>query len=83
MRIRVTGGAGGHAVTVVDKLTYAGNLASLADLQGKPGFAFVQADICDAEAMRRNFASAKPEAVMHLAAESYVDRSIAVPGPYF
>jgi dTDP-glucose 4,6-dehydratase len=70
MRIRVTGGAGGHAVTVVDKLTYAGNLSSLADLQGKPDFAFVHADICDADAMRRNFASAKPEAAMHLAAES-------------
>ena len=49
--------AGGHAVTVVDKLTYAGNLSSLADLQGKPGFTFVQADICDAEAMRRTFAA--------------------------
>jgi dTDP-glucose 4,6-dehydratase len=95
MRILVTGGAGfissnltrllvagGHAVTVVDKLTYAGNLASLADLQGKPGFTFFQADICDAEAMRRAFASAQPEAVMHLAAESHVDRSIDGPGEF-
>ena len=96
MRILVTGGAGfigsnltrllvagGHAVTVVDKLTYAGNLSSLADLQSKPGFTFVQADICDAEAMRRTFASTWPEAVMHLAAESHVDRSIDSPEPFF
>ena len=95
MRILVTGGAGfigsnlvrllvagGHAVTVVDKLTYAGNLSSLADLQGRPDFSFVRADVCDAEAMRRVFAAARPEAVMHLAAESHVDRSIDGPGEF-
>lgn len=95
MKLLITGGAGfigsnlarlamsdGHQVVVVDKLTYAGNLSSLADLRGKPGFTFVQADICDAEAMRRAFASAKPDAVMHLAAESHVDRSIDGPGEF-
>ncbi|MBM3869189.1 MAG: NAD-dependent epimerase/dehydratase family protein, partial [Verrucomicrobia bacterium] len=95
MKFLITGGAGfigsnlariahgqGHEVVVVDKLTYAGNLSSLADLLSKPGFSFVQADICDAEAMRRTFASAQPEAVMHLAAESHVDRSIDGPGEF-
>lgn len=95
MRILVTGGAGfigsnltrvllslGHEVTVVDKLTYAGNLSSLSDMEHRPGFAFVQADICDAEAMRRAFASVRPDSVMHLAAESHVDRSIDGPGEF-
>jgi dTDP-glucose 4,6-dehydratase len=95
MKLLITGGAGfigsnlarlahgeGHEIVVVDKLTYAGNLSSLADLQGKPGFTFMRADICDAEAMRRAFASAQPEAVMHLAAESHVDRSIDGPGEF-
>jgi dTDP-glucose 4,6-dehydratase len=95
MKLLITGGAGfigsnlarlahgeGHEIVVVDKLTYAGNLSSLADLQDKPGFTFISADICDAEAMRRAFASAQPEAVMHLAAESHVDRSIDGPGEF-
>jgi len=95
MKLLITGAAGfigsnlariamavGHQVAVVDKLTYAGNLSSLADLQGKPGFTFIQADICDAEAMRQVFASIKPDAVMHLAAESHVDRSIDGPGEF-
>jgi dTDP-glucose 4,6-dehydratase len=94
-KLLITGGAGfigsnlarlavsqGHAVAVVDKLTYAGNRASLADLEGKPGFTFVKADICDAEAMRQAFAAIKPDAVMHLAAESHVDRSIDGPGEF-
>jgi dTDP-glucose 4,6-dehydratase len=95
MRILITGGAGfigsnlarlamaaGHEVAVVDKLTYAGNRTSLDDLEGKPGFMFFQADICDASAMRQAFAESKPEAVMHLAAESHVDRSIDGPGEF-
>jgi dTDP-glucose 4,6-dehydratase len=95
MKLLITGGAGfigsnlarlamsdGHQVAVVDKLTYAGNRASLADLEGKPGFTFVQADICDAEAMRQAMATVCPDAVMHLAAESHVDRSIDGPGEF-
>ena len=95
MQILLTGGAGfigsnltrllvagGHAVTVVDKMTYAGNRASLADLEGKSRYVFVEADICDAEALRRIFADARPDAVMHLAAESHVDRSIEGPGDF-
>jgi dTDP-glucose 4,6-dehydratase len=95
MKLLITGGAGfigsnlarlahaaGHEITVVDKLTYAGNLSSLADLLGQARFSFVQADICDAVAMHQTFASAQPEAVMHLAAESHVDRSIDGPGEF-
>ena len=95
MKLLITGGAGfigsnlarlanaqGHLVTVVDKLTYAGNRASLVDLEARPEFAFIQADICDAEAMRQAFAAVRPDAVMHVAAESHVDRSIDGPGAF-
>jgi len=95
MKLLITGGAGfigsnlarlahgeGHVVVVVDKLTYAGNLASLSDVQGKPDFTFIRADICDAEAMHQTFASVQPDAVLHLAAESHVDRSIDGPGEF-
>ncbi|HET7274389.1 MAG TPA: dTDP-glucose 4,6-dehydratase [Longimicrobiaceae bacterium] len=89
----VTGGAGfiGSAVirklveqtnvSVVnlDKLTYAGNLDSLASVSDSPRYAFEQADICDAEAARSIFAEYQPTAVLHLAAESHVDRSIDSP----
>ena len=91
MRVLVTGGAGfiGSAVcrhfvsdlkydvVVVDKLTYAGNLASLAPIASSPHFAFEKHDICDAEAVNAIFAKYQPDAVVHLAAESHVDRSIS------
>jgi dTDP-glucose 4,6-dehydratase len=90
MRILVTGGAGfigsavcrhlvstvGAEVLNVDKLTYAGNLASLKSIDNSPNYRFAQVDICDTEAMKALFAEFKPEGVMHLAAESHVDRSI-------
>lgn len=93
MKILVTGGAGfiGSAVirraisrpelsvVNVDKLTYAGNLESLTSVEKNPRYHFEKADICDREAMRTLFAKHKPDAVMHLAAESHVDRSIDGP----
>jgi dTDP-glucose 4,6-dehydratase len=95
LRLLITGGAGfigsnlarlahglGHEILVLDKLTYAGNRASLSDLEGKMGYQFIKADICDAEAMRAIVSSFKPEAIMHLAAESHVDRSIDGPGEF-
>jgi dTDP-glucose 4,6-dehydratase len=92
----ITGGAGfiGSAVvrmlinssddTVVniDKLTYAGNLDSLASVADSERYHFVQADICDGRAMMDVFARFKPDAIMHLAAESHVDRSIDGPGDF-
>jgi dTDP-glucose 4,6-dehydratase len=69
-------------VVTVDKLTYAGNLNSLDEPMRHPRHTFVQADICDAAAMRRIFAERQPDAVMHLAAESHVDRSIEGPGQF-
>lgn len=92
-RILVTGGAGfiGSAVVrhiltatddrvvVVDKLSYAGNLASLAPVADDPRFAFEQIDICDRAALDRVMAQYQPDAIMHLAAESHVDRSIDGP----
>ena len=95
MRLLITGGAGfigsnlarlahglGHDILIIDKLTYAGNQASISDLEGKKGYQFIKADIGDAEAMRRFILSYKPEAIMHLAAESHVDRSIDGPGDF-
>jgi dTDP-glucose 4,6-dehydratase len=96
MRIVVTGGAGfigsalvkhliGHTdyeVLVVDKLTYAGNLASLESVQGHPRYRFSRADICDRVTIADLFSSFNPDAVMHLAAESHVDRSIDGPAEF-
>jgi dTDP-glucose 4,6-dehydratase len=95
LRLLITGGAGfigsnlarlahglGHEILVLDKLTYAGNRASLSDLEGKKGYRFIKTDICDAEAVRQAVSSYQPEAIMHLAAESHVDRSIDSPGDF-
>ncbi|WP_105637069.1 dTDP-glucose 4,6-dehydratase [Cronobacter dublinensis] len=95
-RFLVTGGAGfigsavvrhliqntDHAVLVVDKLTYAGNLGSLAPVAQDARFAFEQVDICDAQNLDRLFTQFQPDVVMHLAAESHVDRSIDGPAAF-
>nr|WP_298249124.1 dTDP-glucose 4,6-dehydratase [uncultured Halomonas sp.] len=71
-----------HRVVNVDKLTYAGNLESLESVADSPRYSFIQADICDAPAMQRVFAEQQPDVVMHLAAESHVDRSIDGPAEF-
>ncbi len=95
-RILVTGGAGfiGSAVVrhiieatqdsvlVVDKLTYAGNLESLSVVADNPRYSFEQVDICDRVALDRVFAQFQPDVIMHLAAESHVDRSIDGPAAF-
>lgn len=71
-----------HDVLVVDKLTYAGNLDSLKPIANSPRYTFAQADICDGARMRALMENYKPDVVMHLAAESHVDRSIDGPGAF-
>jgi dTDP-glucose 4,6-dehydratase len=66
----------------IDKLTYAGNLESLAEVGSNPNYHFIQADICDAETIDDLFKQYQPDAVMHLAAESHVDRSIDGPADF-
>lgn len=75
-------GGGGHEVLVVDKLTYAANLASLDPVAAHPGYGLLKADVADGAAMREAFAAFSPDVVVHLAAESHVDRSIDGPGAF-
>jgi len=69
-------------LVIVDKLTYAGSLLNLEAAQADPRVTFVRADIADADAMRRLFAEHAPDAVLNLAAETHVDRSIDTPRPF-
>ena len=96
MRIFVTGGCGfigsavvrhlvrqtDHHVVNIDKMTYAASTEALEEAAHSPRHQLLRADICDAEAMRAAFATHQPDAVMHLAAETHVDRSIDGPGPF-
>ncbi|KRC81699.1 dTDP-glucose 4,6-dehydratase [Sphingomonas sp. Root241] len=94
-RVLVTGGAGfigsavcrllvarGYHVVCLDKLTYAGNRASLRDAEAEPGFHFVRADIADTETVLELLRNERIEGIMHLAAESHVDRSIDSPAAF-
>ncbi|ANF82882.1 dTDP-glucose 4,6-dehydratase [Acinetobacter sp. NCu2D-2] len=96
MKLLVTGGAGfigsavvrhiiqhtNHHVLNVDKLTYAGNLESLSSIEQSERYHFSQTDICDRAALDQLFKDFQPDAVMHLAAESHVDRSISGPATF-
>ncbi len=96
MKILITGGAGfigsavvrhiirntNDSVVNVDKLTYAGNLESIKDVSDSDRYQFVQLDICDAEGLNKILNETAPDAIMHLAAESHVDRSITGPADF-
>ena len=95
MKLLVTGGAGfigsavirrairaGHSVVNLDKLTYAGSLTNVAEVADAPGYAFEKADICDRAAVDAILDRHQPDAIMHLAAESHVDRSIDGPAAF-
>jgi dTDP-glucose 4,6-dehydratase len=99
MNLIVTGGAGfigsafvrlllraeqsQHKVIVLDKLTYAGNPDNLTEVSDRPGYRFVQGDICDSGLVNDLVAETRPDALVHFAAESHVDRSILNPAPVF
>jgi dTDP-glucose 4,6-dehydratase len=97
MKILVTGGAGfigscfvrlmlqagSCEIVNLDKLTYAGNLENLAPIAGDPHYRFVKGDICDSSLVHRTFEEFRPDAIVHFAAESHVDRSIFSPLPVF
>ena len=96
MNILITGGAGfigsaiirhiidhtKHSVVNVDKLTYAGNLESLESITNSDRYVFEQVDVCDTDEIKRIFSEHQPDMVMHLAAESHVDRSIDAPNDF-
>ena len=97
MTIIVTGGAGfigsnfifhmlsahpDDRIVCLDKLTYAGNLSTLAPVMNQPNFRFVKADICDRAAVEKLFEEEHPDVVVNFAAESHVDRSIEDPGVF-
>ncbi|MBN9244835.1 MAG: dTDP-glucose 4,6-dehydratase [Mesorhizobium sp.] len=95
MRLVITGGAGfigsaacrrfvaeGHEVLNIDKLTYAANIRSLDSIKDRPNYAFEQTDICDKQRIREVVFGFRPDAILHLAAESHVDRSIADPSAF-
>jgi dTDP-glucose 4,6-dehydratase len=98
MKLLVTGGAGfigsafirmllgdssNHSVLNFDKLTYAGNLDNLEAVADHPGYRFVKGDLCDAVETNRVVSEERPDAIVHFAAESHVDRSILSPAPVF
>jgi dTDP-glucose 4,6-dehydratase len=94
-KVLITGGAGfigsavvrrmirdGYSVVNIDKLTYAATPEAIEDCAASPNYRLVQTDICDGDAVRQAFEEHKPDAVIHLAAESHVDRSIDGPGAF-